>query len=34
VATCTQQGRSLFQFLLQALHAYLTNTPPPSLLKA
>jgi transposase len=34
VATCTRQGRSLFQFLLQAVHAHLTSTPPPSLLKA
>ena len=34
VATCARQGRSLFQFLLQALHAHLTNIPPPLLLKA
>ena len=33
VATCTRQDRSLFEFLLQAMHAHLTNTPPPSLLK-
>jgi transposase len=31
-ATCAQQGRSTFQFLREALMAYLTNTPAPSLL--
>ncbi len=34
VATCKRQGRSLFQFLLHAMRAHLTGTPPPSLLKA
>jgi len=31
-ATCTQQGRSTFRFFRDALVAYLTNTPAPSLL--
>jgi len=31
-ATCTQQGRSAFRFFRDALAAYLTNTPAPSLL--
>jgi len=33
-ATCRQQGRSVFEFLHSALHAYLTGQPPPSLLAA
>lgn len=31
-ATCAQQGRSLFDFLHQAVHAHLTSQPAPSLL--
>ena len=31
-ATCTQQGRSTFRFFRDALVAYLTNSPVPSLL--
>jgi len=31
-ATCAQQGRSLFDFLYQAVQAHLTGQPPPSLL--
>ena len=32
IATCAQQGRSLFDFLHDAVHAHLRNEPPPSLL--
>jgi transposase len=32
VATCIQQGRSVFQFLLNSVHAYLGGESPPSLL--
>jgi len=32
VATCRQQGRSVFEFLHSALHAHLTGQPAPSLL--
>ena len=32
IATCTQQGRSVFQFLLDSIQAYLAGAPPPSLL--
>jgi transposase len=32
VATCTQQGRVAFQFLLDSVQAYLSGTSPPSLL--
>ena len=31
-ATCAQQGRSLFDFLHQAVQAHFTGQPPPSLL--
>jgi transposase len=31
IATCAQQGRSVFQFLQQAIAAHLTGAPPPSL---
>jgi len=31
-ATCAQQGRSVFDFLHQAVHAHFTNQPAPSLL--
>ena len=31
LATCAQQGRSAFDFLLQAVEAHLTGRPPPSL---
>lgn len=32
IATCAQQGRAVFQFLLDAVKAHLCGTPPPSLL--
>jgi transposase len=32
IATCAQQGRSAFQFVLDSIHAYLDGTSPPSLL--
>jgi transposase len=32
IATCTQQGRAVFQFLLDSVQAHLCGTPPPSLL--
>ena len=32
IATCAQQGRSVGQFLQQAVHAYFTDRPSPSLL--
>jgi transposase len=32
IATCAQQGRSTFQFLLDSVQAYLSGTSPPSLL--
>jgi transposase len=32
IATCAQQGRSVFQFLLDSVQAYLSGTSPPSLL--
>lgn len=32
IATCAQQGRSAFQFLLDSVHAHLSGTPPPLLL--
>ena len=32
LATCAQQGRSAFQFILDSIHAYLAGTSPPSLL--
>ena len=32
IATCTQQGRSVFEFLQQAVHAHFTRQPAPSLL--
>ena len=32
VATCAQQGREVFQFLLDSVQAYLSGTSPPSLL--
>jgi transposase len=32
IATCAQQSRSAFQFLLDSIQAYLCGTPPPSLL--
>ena len=31
VSTCQQQGRSIFDYLCQAVEARLNNTPPPSL---
>ena len=34
IATCAQQGRAAFQFLLDSVHAYLSGTSPPSLLPA
>ena len=34
IATCTQQGRSVFEYLRQAIIAYLRNQPIPSLLPA
>ncbi len=32
IATCAQQGRSAFQFLLDSVQSHLCGTPPPSLL--
>jgi transposase len=32
IATCAQQGRAAFQFLLDSVQAYLSGTLPPSLL--
>jgi hypothetical protein len=32
IATCALQGRSAFEFILQAVRAYFQNTTPPSLL--
>jgi transposase len=32
IATCALQGRSAFQFILQAVQAYFYDEPPPSLL--
>jgi transposase len=32
IATCAQQGRAVFQFLLDSVQAHLDNTPSPSLL--
>ena len=32
IATCAQQGRGAFQFLLDSVQAYLSGTKPPSLL--
>ncbi len=32
LASCAQQGRSAFQFLLDSVHAHLNGTSPPSLL--
>ena len=32
IATCVQQGRSVFDFLERAIHAHLTGQPAPSLL--
>jgi len=32
IATCAQQGRSVFVFLTEALEAHFNNQPPPSLL--
>jgi transposase len=32
VATCAQQGRAVFQFLLDSVQSHLCGTPPPSLL--
>ena len=34
IATCTQQGRSVFQFLEQSVLAHFQGKPPPSLLPA
>lgn len=34
IATCAQQGRSVFDFLRESLHAHLRGEPPPSLLPA
>jgi len=34
MATCAQQGRSVFDFLERAVHAYFTGLPIPSLLAA
>jgi transposase len=34
VATCAQQGRSVFAFLLESVEAHLHGVPPPSLLPA
>ncbi|MBN2022237.1 MAG: hypothetical protein JW809_05540 [Pirellulales bacterium] len=30
IATCTQQGRSVFEFLLQSVESHLRGVPPPS----
>ena len=32
IATCALQGRSAYQFILEAVHAYFHNQPTPSLL--
>lgn len=32
IATCRQRGKSVYRFLLDAIHARLGNRPPPSLL--
>lgn len=32
IATCAQQGRSVFKFLLDSIHAYFSGALPPSLL--
>ena len=32
IATCAQQGRSVFEFLLESVQAHLRGAPPPSLL--
>lgn len=32
IATCAQQGRSVYRFLLDTIQAYLCGAPPPSLL--
>jgi transposase len=32
IATCAQQGRAVFLFLLDSVQAYLSGTSPPSLL--
>ncbi len=34
IATCTQQGRSVFEYLREAVNAYFHNQPIPSLLPA
>ena len=34
IATCTQQGRSVFDYLCQSIDAHFTRKPPPSLLPA
>lgn len=34
VATCTQHGRSMFDFLCQSARAFFSDTPPPTLLPA
>jgi transposase len=34
IATCAQQGRAVFPFLLDSLQAHLGDTPPPSLMPA
>ena len=31
IATCVQQGRSVFSFLLESIESHLGNAPPPSL---
>jgi transposase len=32
IATCAQQGRSVFEFLLESVESHLRDAPPPSLL--
>ena len=32
IATCSQQGRSVFEFLLESVQANLCGAPPPSLM--
>jgi len=32
IATCAQQGRSVFDFLLESVHSHLRGVPPPSLI--
>ncbi len=34
IATCTQQGRSVFEYLRHSIDAHFTRMPPPSLLPA